>query len=66
LRGALIPKATVIVSAKLVRRTPLSTAVMRVFQPKIRRRPKRVSAAVTIIDNAGIIAAGKNQVSLAV
>jgi hypothetical protein len=59
LRGDLTPKVTVIVSAKQVRRTPLSRAVMRVFQPTIRRRPKRVSAAVTIIDNAGIIAAGK-------
>src|SRR6266436_1736719 len=60
------PKAIVIVSANVVRRTPLSKAVMRVFQPRTSRRPKRVSAAVAIIANAGIIATGKNQLSLAV
>src|SRR6266404_1530139 len=66
LRGACTPKAIVIVSANVVRRTPLSKAVMRVFQPRTSRRPKRVSAAVAIIANAGIIATGKNQLSLAV
>lgn len=65
-RGAFTPKATVIVSAKVVRRTPLNKAVMRVFQPRTSRSPKRVSAAVAIIANAGIVAAGKNHFSLAV
>jgi hypothetical protein len=39
---------------------------MRVFQPIAGRRPKSVSAAVAIIAKAGIIAAGKNQMRLAV
>ena len=65
-RGSFTPKAIVIVSAKLIRRTPLSKAVMRVFQPRTRRSPKRVSAAVAIIATAGIIADGKNQSSFAV
>src|SRR5215472_17187730 len=66
LSGAFTPKAIVIASAKAIRRIPLNNAVMRVFQPRTRRRPKRVSAAVAIIAKAGIIAAGKNQLSLAV
>src|SRR5581483_3809591 len=65
-RGAFTPKAIVIVRAKAIRRSPLSKAVMRVFQPRTRRRPKRVSAAVEMIAKAGIVAAGKNQFSLAV
>jgi hypothetical protein len=40
--------------------------MVRVFQPRTRRSPKRISAAVEIIANNGIIAAGKNQFSLAV
>jgi hypothetical protein len=39
---------------------------MRVFHPSTRRRPKSVSATVAIIANAGIIAAGKNEFSMAV
>src|SRR5262249_30692062 len=66
LRGAFTPNATVIVRAKVVRRAPLSNATMRVCQPRTRRRPKRVSAAVEISANTGIVAAGKNQLSLAV
>src|SRR5437762_8678073 len=66
LRGAFTPNATVIVRAKVVRRAPLSKATMRVFQPTTRRRPNSVSAAVAIIANAGIVAAGKNQLSVAV
>src|SRR5215813_7187645 len=65
-RGAFTPKAIVIVSAKVVRRTPLNKAMVRVFQPRTSRSPKRLSAAVAIIANAGIVAAGKNQFSLAV
>src|SRR5581483_4529065 len=63
-RGAFTPKAIVIASAKVVRRTPLSKAMVRGFQPRTRRSPKRISAAVAIIANAGIVAAGKNQFSL--
>src|SRR5438270_4533588 len=65
-RGTFTPKAIVIVSAKMVRRTPLSKAMVRVFQPRTRRSPKRTSAAVAIIANAGIVFPGKNQFSLAV
>jgi len=66
LRGAFTPKAIVMVSAKVIRSTPLSKAVMRVFQPRTRRRPKRVSAAVAMVANTGIVAAGKNPLSWAV
>mgnify|MGYP003694775987 CR=1 FL=1 len=44
LRGAFTPNVTVIVRAKVVRRAPLSSATMRVFQRSTRRRPKSVSA----------------------
>src|SRR5262249_41391486 len=66
LRGAFTPSAAVIVRAKVVRSAPLSKATTRVFQPRARRRPKSVSAVVAIIANAGIIAAGKNQMRVAV
>src|SRR5262245_17693160 len=66
LRGAFTPSATVIVRAKVIKSAPLSNATMRVFQPRTRRRPKSVSAAVAIIANAGIVAVGKNQLSWAV
>src|ERR1700739_171738 len=39
---------------KLARRTALSKAAMRVFQPRTRSRPRRSSAAVAITAHAGI------------
>src|SRR5215472_10944114 len=64
LSGAFTPNATVIARPKVVRRTPLNKATRRVRQPRTRRRPKSVSAAVAIIANAGIIAAGKTPIEL--
>lgn len=61
-----MPDAMVIASAKAVRRNPLRSAVTRVFQPRIRRTPKSVSAAVATIASGGIALAGKNQFSLPV
>ena len=65
LSGVFTPNATVIARPKVVKRAPLNKATRRVLQPRTRRRPKSVSAAVAIIANAGIMAAGKNQLSLA-
>jgi hypothetical protein len=45
-------------NAKRIIRTPLSKAVMRVLQPRIRRRPKIVSATVEINATVRITAAG--------
>jgi len=59
LSGVFIPNATVIARPKVVRRAPLNKAPRRVLQPRTKRRPKGVSAAVAIIANAGVMAAGK-------
>ena len=64
LSGAFTPNATVIARPKVVRRAPLNKATRRVLQPRTRRRPKSVSAAVAIIANAGIMAAGKTPIEL--
>src|SRR5262249_4133601 len=61
LSGAFTPNATVIARPKVVRRAPLNKATRRV---RTRRRPKSVSAAVAIIANAGIMAAGKTPIEL--
>jgi hypothetical protein len=66
LRGALIPNATVIARPNIIRSIPLHKAVIRVCQPARRRRPNKISAQVEMTASAGIIACGKNQLSLPV
>lgn len=65
-KGAFTPRAAVIVTPNKIRRNPLSTAAARVCQPIIRPTPSRASAEVAIIARAGIIALGKNQLSVPV
>jgi len=66
LRGASIPNASVIARPNVIRRIPLHAAVIRVCQPARRRRPNKISAPVERTASAGIIACGKNQLSLPV
>src|SRR5262249_15201330 len=64
LSGALIPNASVIARPNVIRRIPLHKAVVRVCQPVRRRRPSKISAQVEMTASAGIIACGKNQLSV--
>src|SRR5215471_9593714 len=64
--GALIPKASVIARPNIIRSILLHNAVIRVCQPKRRRKPNKISAQVERTASAGIIACGKNQLSLPV
>ena len=64
--GALNPKAAAIVIANVVRRIPAPHAATRVCHPTIRQRPNKTSAQVAMMAKAGIIALGKNQLSVAV
>src|SRR5215470_3840286 len=65
-RGDLIPNASVIARPNVIRRNPLHRVVIRVCQPAMRRRPNKISAPVARTASAGIIAWGKNQLSLPV
>ena len=65
-KGALIPRANVIVTANSRSRTPLKRAVHRVCHPSTSRMPKKVSAKVATMARAGSAAAGKNQLSFPV
>lgn len=65
-KGALIPRATVIVTANSRSKTPLKKAVVRVCHPSTSRIPKRVSAQVATMARVGTAALGKNQLSVPV
>src|SRR5579864_389458 len=65
-KGALIPRAAVMVSANSRSKIPLKTAVVRVCHPSSNKIPKRVSAQVATMARAGSTAPGKNQLSFSV
>src|SRR5215471_13129122 len=65
-KGALIPRAPVIVTANSRSKTPLKRAILRVCHPSTSRMPKRVSAKVATMARAGTAASGKNQLSFPV
>lgn len=62
-KGALIPRATVIVTANSRSKTPLKKAVVRVCHPSSSRKPRMVSAKVETIARVVIVPFGKNQLS---
>src|SRR5690349_8416873 len=62
-KGALIPRAPVIVTANSRSKTPLKRAVLRVCHPSTSRIPRRVSAQVATMARVGTAALGKNQLS---
>src|SRR5215471_18384144 len=62
-KGALIPRAPVIVTANSRSKTPLKKAVLRVCHPSTSRIPRSVSAQVATMARVGTVAVGKNQLS---
>jgi hypothetical protein len=63
LRGALIPRAAVIVTANIRSMAPLKRAAIRACHPRISRIARRVSAPVAAMARIGKVASGKNQLS---
>src|SRR5262245_15409867 len=62
-KGALIPRAPVIVIANSRSKPPLKTAVVRVCHPSSSKIPRTVSAQVATIARDRTAALGKNQLS---
>src|SRR5439155_14084913 len=65
-RGALTPNPSAMDTPNTIRRSPLNSAVTRVYHPTRRRSPKISSAAVAMIPSAGIIPAGAYQLIVCV